>query len=303
MRRRSPRPLDGLHLRLHLHLHTGLAPGLHQQVHEVGIEPTEGPGHHLEDPHPPARPSRHVRELEGDEPPAEEEDFLRERVELQELVAGSKMLLAGEAELHRLGARGDQHVVGRERLAVDLEGRGRHEPRPAVIRVDPGLAEGGLPALRHRAREAPLERHEVGPADPDAVLDPVSPHPPAPVDGLGRADQHLLRIAPPQGACTPERARVDDRHPPAGGAAAAGHGGTRRPRPDHDQVERARHRSSRSTGCPPRLVSSASAAPASGSGTAATRDDALRFRVEGRPAKPRARADGVWGGGGSGARA
>ena len=68
---------------------------------------------------------------------------------------------------------------------------------------------------RDRISERPLERDQIGPANRWLTGDAPPAHPAYHVHGFRAADEHLFRIATPQGTGAAERQMVDDGDRPA----------------------------------------------------------------------------------------
>jgi hypothetical protein len=163
----------------------------------------------------------HVGELERDEAAPDEDDPRRQRVEIEELVAGRDVLGARKPERLRDRAGRDQDAAGDETVVADVDRRRPHEPGASVEGRDARLRVALLGGGRRRIRRRALGAHEGRPVDRDAVrADAPLAEGAGGVDGLRRRDQDLLGDASAQRAGAAERAGVDDRHRPPGVAAA-----------------------------------------------------------------------------------
>src|SRR5437667_12414364 len=95
-------------------------------------------------------------ELERDVSCTKERNPPGQLVEFKESSAGGQVLLAGNAEVSRLGSRGD-HVVPRlENLAIYRQPLRTHEPRGPVIGRDPSFLERLRPIGWHGIRKVRL---------------------------------------------------------------------------------------------------------------------------------------------------
>ena len=141
---------------------------------------------------------------------------------------------------HHDRTRGDQHRVSH----CDL--RRADEPCRGLKRHDPATCQPRLELLRVWIGECPLESDQLAPINRQAVGPHTLPREEMRrIDRGGSAHQDLFRIAAPESACAAERALVDHRDRPSGGATSRGdrlRGGTRA---DHDEVERLSHDSNR----------------------------------------------------------
>lgn len=77
-------------------------------------------------------------------------DPQRQRSHLEELRVGDQMLLARDSGADGLGSDGDQHMLGMERLALNLETVAAGEPRLAVIGIDAFVGIALLVLAGHR---------------------------------------------------------------------------------------------------------------------------------------------------------
>src|SRR5690348_7836487 len=93
------------------------------------------------------------------------------------------------------------HEVRGQNIFVDLQPRAIDKARASVKRCDAGFIESMLSGFRHRVRKGSFETHERGPVDTCALsCYALALHSPRPIDYIGSADQHFLRIATAQGA-------------------------------------------------------------------------------------------------------
>src|SRR5438552_974117 len=119
-------------------------------------------------------------------------------VEFKESSAGGQVLLAGNAEVSRLGSRGD-HVVPRlENLAIYRQPLRTHEPRGPVIGRDPSFLERLRPIGWHGISEGPFELHQFGPGDMRVATHSPALNPTVPVRELRSADEYFLWVTAAQ---------------------------------------------------------------------------------------------------------
>src|SRR5258706_5377140 len=234
---------DSLDARFEAHVDADAARFLHQPSDEIGIERLEHALTALQDGDLSPRARREVRELGGDVSAADEQDALRQSVELQEFAARDEVLFTGDAQLRRHRARGDENEPRLEHLARHLEGLPTGEWSVAAIDIDALACEA---FLHHRGKglgETALEAHERPPVDRRlAAAHALAAHAPRVIDRLGSAEQHLLWIATAQGAGAAQRKMVDERHAPAGAAAMLGGNRGRRSTADDYEVVAPRQR-------------------------------------------------------------
>jgi hypothetical protein len=201
----------------------------HQLLDEVAIECLERYVPAMEDRRARAGPRGQVCELERNVAAADEDDARRQRVELQEVVAGQHVLRSGNAERRRPSTRGNHHLPRLETSSFDLDSRAVDESPRAPHQLDPRRFEVAHFLCRDRLGERPLERHQRRPVDAGRTIGPVAPEAGEGIDDLGGADEDLLRIAPSQRARPAGLARFDDGDPPSGESAPCCHrraGGT-----------------------------------------------------------------------------
>src|SRR3546814_3175969 len=103
-------------------------------------------------------PRREMRELERDVPSADENDPVRQPVELQEVIAGGKVLGSIDRQLHRFGAAGDDDAPRLENVVTDANAMRAYEVCRPVVTVDALLAIALFSSLGHRVREGTFER-------------------------------------------------------------------------------------------------------------------------------------------------
>ena len=164
---------------------------------------------------------RDAGKLQRDVAAADEQHALRQYCEVEEVVTDGEVLLPGNPQGLGLGAGGDYDVAALHLLITHPEHRGTYKPRVSVEAGNTGLLEARPPRRRPRPGEAVLEPDQRRPVNPHSPrLDPPAHHPPRPVHRIGRADEHLLGITAPQGARTPIRVIVHQRHLPTGFAAS-----------------------------------------------------------------------------------
>src|SRR5712671_1488591 len=125
------------------------------------------------------------------------------------------MLGTGKREWHRTRARCDQHMPGFERLSFYFDrGRCRKSCRP-VEGVDAALSVAPLVIGRDRISERPFESDQIGPANRCLTRDAPPAHSASHVHRFRAANEHLLRVATPQGTGAPERQMVDNSDRPS----------------------------------------------------------------------------------------
>ncbi len=156
-----------------------------------------------------------MRELGGDITAADHDDARRKPLELEEAVAGNQIPDAGKCERHRPRASRDEHMPGLQRLLVHPDGIPPGEASLPVKRVDAVFGISPLVIGRYGIGESPFEGDQLRPANPEFSGHAPAAHAPGHVDRLGAADQHLLRVAPAQGAGSAEREVIDDRNRPS----------------------------------------------------------------------------------------
>lgn len=177
-----------------------------------------------------------VRELRRDIAAADEHDPAREALELQKIVARAHQHLAGNMERARVCAGGDEGMAGLQGAVANRDPVRRDEAGDAVesVRAELGIAPF-LPS-RDRIGERPLERDQVRPIDRQSPLDAMPDHARGRIGRLLAAHQHLLRVAAAKRAGSAERAMIDDRDGPPGGADPADGDLGGRAAADDDQV-------------------------------------------------------------------
>src|SRR5262249_9664670 len=129
--------IDPLHLRPQPHVDAELAKLLHEPADQIRIESRQHPLGSLEHCHVDAGPGSDVREFGGDVTATDQGDARREDVELEKLLAGDCILLAGD--IQRYGARtaSDQDVSPLELpVALDYDRIGAGESGAPVKGVN-----------------------------------------------------------------------------------------------------------------------------------------------------------------------
>ena len=190
-----------------------------------GSNPSRGRIHPLDDGDPgPGNPGD-VAELEGDEATAQEGDATGQLRQLEDVVAGGQVLVAGQRQGHRPRPGGDDHMARADLLPVDDQRGGADEARVAVEGGDPVLLERRALGAADAVGERAFEVHQCRPRDASRPrIDALASESADRVHGAGDPYQHLLGVAAAQLARAAERPLIDDRDPPAGGAAPARHG-------------------------------------------------------------------------------
>src|SRR2546425_1279156 len=176
-------------------------------------------------------------ELERDVSGTKERNPRWQLVEFEESSAGEQVLLAGNAEVSRLGSGGDHEVPRLEHLAIYRQPLGAHEPRGPMKGRDPSFLERLLPIGRHGISEGPFEPYQFGPGDMRVAPHSPTLHSTVPVRKLRRADEHFLWVTAAQRARPAIRELVHNGDAPAGSPAPVS-----RPRParagaDHDEIK------------------------------------------------------------------
>src|SRR5256712_2642940 len=180
-------------------------------------------------------------ELERDVSCTKERNPPGQLVEFKESRAREQVLLAGNAEVSRLGSGVDHEVPRLEHLAIYRQPLRAHEPRGPMIGRDPSFVERLLPIGRHGISEGPFEPHQFGPGDMRVATHSPALHPTVPVRELRGADEHFLWVTTAQGARPAVGELIYDRDAPARGPAPVRRGRTARPRADDDEIEGLRH--------------------------------------------------------------
>ncbi len=127
-------------------------------------------------------------ELGGDVASADQHDPARQAFHLKEALVVDQVLLAGDAQLHRLRPGRQNDVPGLQCFAIDLNSTRANEASPPVEGRDAAFGEALLLLVRHRVRKAALERQQLVPVDPHVALDSLAAHPSGVVGGRGASD-------------------------------------------------------------------------------------------------------------------
>jgi len=106
-----------------------------------------------------------VGELEGDEATTNEQDPLREHLEVQEVGAVDQVLVAGKVQRSWTCTGGDQEMRRLVGGAADLDAVLVCKTSDPVEGVDPVAGKAVLHVLRDRIGEAVLVLHQVAPVD------------------------------------------------------------------------------------------------------------------------------------------
>src|SRR2546426_7788060 len=134
-------------------------------------------------------------ELERDVSGTKERNPPGQLVEFKESRAREQVLLAGNAEVSRLGSGGDHEVPRLEHLAIYRQPLRTHEPRGPMIGRDPGFLERLLPIGWHGISEGPFELHQFGPGDMRVATHSPALHPTVPVCEVRGTHEDFLRVA------------------------------------------------------------------------------------------------------------
>src|SRR5712692_11087336 len=102
----------------------------------------------------------HVRKLEGNIPASDEQDSLRKFIKLEELVARSKMLFAGNLEVRRSLPGRNHYIAALQNVLAHLNCRWADETSATMECRDAGFRIPLFPALRNGLRERALEAHQ-----------------------------------------------------------------------------------------------------------------------------------------------
>src|SRR5262249_17889630 len=169
----------------------------------------------LEHCHVDAGPGSDVREFGGDVTATDQGDARREDVELEKLLAGDCILLAGD--IQRYGARtaSDQDVSPLELpVALDYDRIGAGESGAPVKGVNSAFGKFLFPIAGHFIGEAALERDQAAPINLRVARNTMAAHAGLRVDRLSPTDQHLLWIAAAQCASPAEGTVINQRDRP-----------------------------------------------------------------------------------------
>jgi hypothetical protein len=232
-----PELLDGHNRRAHLHMDSEAPGGHEKRTHEISVEALERSITAVQDMDLGTAMRRDVRELEGDVSSADEGDPTRQLVQLEEAGTREQVLFSWDAEGGMPRAGGDDHMAAVVDLVTYAEARRTHELCPPVHGQYPGIAKACFGGGGNLVGEGPFEAHHVGPGDRRRrTREPLPLHTPRPVDKLGDADKHLLRIAPALRAGAAEGTGVHDGDAPSRLAAGVGDALGGRSRPHHDEI-------------------------------------------------------------------
>src|SRR2546422_3597561 len=158
-------------------------------------------------------------ELERDVSCTEERNPRRQLVEFEVSSAGEQELLAGNAEVSRLGSGGDHEVPRLEHLTIYRQPLRTHEPRRPMIGRDPSFLERLLPIGRNGVSEGPFKLYQFGPGDMRVTTHPPALHPTVPVCEFRGAAEHFLRVAAAQRPRPARREPIPKAERPTGSAA------------------------------------------------------------------------------------
>src|SRR6266702_4854437 len=195
-----------------------------------------------DDGHLSAGPPRYMRELERDVSCSQERDPRGQLVEVEKGGAREQILVAGNAEVSRLGSGSDHEVRRIEHLAIHRQPLRTHEPRGPMIGRDPSFLERLLPIGRHGISEGSLELHQFGPGDMRVATHSPALHPTVPVHELRGAHEHFLGITAAQRARPAVWKLIHNGDAPAGSPAPVRRRRPSRAGADYDQIEWFCHR-------------------------------------------------------------
>lgn len=152
--------------------------------------------------------------------------------------------MAFNRQLDRPSARRDQDGLCRSQHNIaNCKLGGRDEARDAVERLDARSGEALLFACRNWIRKAPLEAHQLGPIDREAVgPDSFSRQRTCTIHRARRTDEDFLGIASTQRTSATKRSLIHHRNRPTCRSASRRDDSRGRSRADDNQIERARQR-------------------------------------------------------------
>ncbi len=157
-----------------------------------------------------------MRKLEGDKATADENDPARQGLQFKKFLVGDQVLLARDAELHRLRSRGDQDVLGLQRLAFDIKRLAAGEAGKPMIGIYI-LVGVTLPVLFWNGiGKSPLEGDQGRPVDTGLAGNAFAMHATGVVRRGGAAYEHFFGIAPAQCARATKGAEINHRNTPSG---------------------------------------------------------------------------------------
>src|SRR5438105_4719795 len=176
--------------------------------------------------------------LKGDVPAPNKEDPAGKFIELQELFARRKQLLAGNLQVRRLLPRRDDDKTRLQYFVSHLNCFFTDETRAAMKRHDARFREAFFTLLGNGLGESTLEAHQFTPIN-RKLLGPnsIAFHPALPIEHFGRAYQHLFRIASPQRARATEWSGINYRDLPSCCSTPRCHGRRRSSRSDRHNVK------------------------------------------------------------------
>src|SRR5260370_31738775 len=108
----------------------------------------------------------YVRKLEGNIPASDEQDSLRKFIKLEELIARSKMLFAGNLEVRRSLPGRNHYIAPLQNVLAHLNCRWADETSATMECRDAGFRKPLAPELRNKLRERTLEPHHLLPINP-----------------------------------------------------------------------------------------------------------------------------------------
>src|ERR1700693_5566687 len=139
-----------------------------------------------------------MRKLKGDITASDKENPPREFVQLQELIAGRKVLSAGNLQICCYLSGRNHDVPSLQCLFPYLHCSWTSETRSTVERCDAGFREPVFASFWNGLGERTLETHQLGPINLKlSGLNSFSLHSTSPVNGFGSSDEHLFGVTSP----------------------------------------------------------------------------------------------------------
>src|SRR5258708_4721180 len=180
----------------------------------------------------------HMGKLKGDVSASNKKDSAGKLIELQELFARRKEVLAGDLQVHPLLPRRDDDKTCLQPFVSHLNCVWPDEMGAAVECHDARSREAFFTVLGNGLRESALEAHQFTPINrkffgPNAIAF----HPAGPVDHFRGAYQHLFRIASRPRAGPAERPGINYRDLPSFRSAPRSHRRYARSRSDRHDVK------------------------------------------------------------------
>jgi hypothetical protein len=161
-------------------------------------------------------PRRHVGKFRGDIPAHDEHDLLRQRVEMEKLLAGREVFLAGNAQGLWTGAGRQNETAAGQRLIPDLNCSWLDELRRPMEGHNASFLEPLLPIFWDGVGECALESHERWPIEMHVLPSNASAlNALVPIRQFGDPHQDLLGVTAAERARSPKRSFIDNRHLPS----------------------------------------------------------------------------------------